>query len=218
MSAAHFNSVHLAGRVIDPPSFSHASHGKTIFHFSLSTERLSGVCDEIPVICREEVLSPFCPTAGMRVALEGEIRSFNNRSGKGAKLCLAVFAHNVDETEERDSNAVMLAGAVCKKPVYRETPLGREIADVMLAVNRRYRRSDYIPVILWGQCARYAETLPVGAYLAFDGRMQSRRYLKKTEEGNETRIAYEVSVSHLIEEITGTAENAAAAVRRDASP
>ncbi len=203
MSRAHFNSVFLSGRVTEAPAFSHVSHGKTILRFLLAVKRLSGVYDLLPVIFREETLIPFPLAEGKRIALEGEIRSFNNRSGKGPKLCLAVFARSFSEDAQEDANAVMLAGAVCKSPVFRETPLGREIADVMLAVNRRYRKSDYIPVILWGQNARCAASLPVGAYLAFEGRMQSRAYLKKIADGeSESRVAYEVSAAHLLDGIS----------------
>lgn len=202
MCAAHFNSVNLVGKVTAPPEVSHVSHGSTILRFLLSSERLSGAADELPVICRRETVGDLPLAVGTRFALEGEIRSYNNRSGTGNRLCLSVFSRSLQISEEQDRNEVMLAGSICKPPIFRETPLGREIADVMLAINRRYRKSDYIPVILWGSNARRAAKLAVGSYIAFEGRMQSRRYIKNLGERSEERVAYEVSVNHLIEEIS----------------
>ncbi|MBR5743096.1 MAG: single-stranded DNA-binding protein, partial [Clostridia bacterium] len=177
MCAAHFNSSNLVGKVTALPEVSHVSHGSTILRFFVSSERLSGARDELPVICRRETAGDIPLAVGTNLALEGEIRSYNDRTETGNRLCLSVFARSLQVSEEQDRNEVMMAGTICKPPVFRRTPLGREIADVMLAINRRYRKSDYIPVILWGSNARRAAKLSVGSYIAFEGRMQSRKYI-----------------------------------------
>ncbi len=202
MSATHFNSITLVGRVAALPEPSHVSHGEAIFRLMLAVERLSGRADVIPVHVRKSLLGDLALREDENIAVEGEIRSFNNKSGVGARLILSVFAHDIYPTDRAPFNAVMLSGAICRLPIYRHTPLGREICDVMLAVNRRYMKSDYIPCIAWGINARVCADKAVGSLLAFEGRMQSREYIKSTEEGQTVRTAFEVSVVTLLDEIT----------------
>ena len=125
--------------------------------------------------------------------VRGEIRSFNNHSGQGRRLVITVYARSITLWDGAPENSVTITGAVCREPVYRHTPLGREITDLMLAVSRKYRRRDYIPCILWGSVARMGAQCPVGTELCIQGRLQSRSYVKQTSDGPEERIAYEVS-------------------------
>lgn len=201
MSATHFNSIMLIGRIKDVPVLSHTSHGEAIFRLTLAVERLSGRDDIVNVHIRKSLLGTLSPQEGDMVAVDGEIRSFNNKSGVGARLVISVFARSFQLSDESPANAVMLSGAICRTPVYRRTPLGREICDVMLAVNRRYQKSDYIPCIAWGLNARICADMAVGSALAFEGRLQSREYIKQTSDGQTVKTAYEVSVVTLLDAI-----------------
>lgn len=188
----------FSGLVLSEPSFSHDNHGEDYFRFPLRVERLSGVEDVLPVVVSRSLLEQFPVLAGEKVQVEGEIRSFNNRSGVGAKLVLTVFARIISQAPEgEDHNEVTLSGVLCKPPVYRHTPMGREITDLTLAVNRRYGRSDYLPCITWGGLARMAAELQVGDRVQLQGRFQSRNYTKVLEDRVVTKTAYEVSAMSL---------------------
>ena len=192
------NRIILRGTLAGLPEFSHENHGRKFYCFDLEVERLSGTADILPVLAPEDVLLAADLFGGCRIETEGQIRSFNSRTGVGRKLVISVYAGRMTTSDREAENSVRLEGTVCKEPVYRKTPLGREICDVMLAVARPYRRADYIPCILWGRDAQDAAALPVGARLSLEGRLQSRRYVKVLPAGNETRTAYEVSVTQLL--------------------
>ena len=186
------NRVELRGTVAAPARYSHESRGIRFFSFPLETLRLSGAADTVNILLRESMLELLPPD---RVTVEGELRSYNNRSGVGNRLILTVLARELLSGEGEDFDHVTLAGAVCRQPVLRVTPMGREICDVILAVNRRYRRSDYIPVITWGLQARQTADTPVGARLLIRGRLQSRAYTKMIDGTPQPRQAFEVSAA-----------------------
>lgn len=197
----HKNEVTLAGTVLMAPDYSHTNHGERFYKFPLRILRLSGQADELVVVAGETLLREMPVGQGTRLCLGGELRSYNNKSGQGSRLVITVFAHCLETGADReDQNRILLTGALCKAPVRRRTPLGREICDLMLAVNRRYGRADYIPCIAWGGLAEQTGLLAVGDTLAFEGRVQSRVYHKATEHGTEERTAYEVSVMCLEQE------------------
>lgn len=189
------NRVLLRGTLSELPAFSHENHGRSFYRFSLEVERLSGTVDLLPVLAPAEVLEQMELFGGSRIEVLGQLRSFNNRQPTGRRLILSVFAEELSTTDDAPENEVRLTGAICKAPVYRRTPLGREICDVMLAVARQYRRTDYLPCILWGKAAQDTAALCVGTVLSLTGRLQSRQYCKLLPEGSEMRTAYEVSVS-----------------------
>ncbi len=193
------NLVQLRGTAAREPELSHENHGQRFYRFPLSIRRLSGQTDTLHVIATSELLEPFLPIGGKHLALEGQLRSFNNKSGVGSKLVISVLARVLEESEEEDLNYIQLRGVLCKPPVLRRTPLGRCISDMMLAVNRRYGRADYLPCIAWGQVAMTAGRMDVGSELALEGRVQSRAYTKMVEGVPQERTAYEVSVMHLLD-------------------
>ena len=184
----------FAGTVLDEPEFSHENHGEDYFRLPLQVLRLSGAEDILPVLVSRTQLEQLPVHPGDRLGVAGEIRSFNNRSGCGSRLVLTVFARQIAPAEGEDWNQVALAGVLCKKPVYRRTPLGREICDLTLAVNRRYGRSDYLPCIAWGAVARTCACLDVGDAIRLEGRFQSRGYTKNVDDQVIHRTAYEVSI------------------------
>ena len=192
------NQVELEGRVLTAPVLSHENHGTRFYRFSLSVPRLSGQADILPVLVTERYLPLAAPEAPLRI--RGQFRSFNNRSGHGSRLVLTVFAREAEPGTGTSENRILLSGTLCKPPVYRRTPLGRSICDLMLAVPRRYGRADYLPVIAWGQLAVRSSSLEVGDSLSLEGRVQSRAYHKVTDSGTEEHTAYEVSMMHLLEE------------------
>lgn len=192
------NRVELCGTVLDDPGFSHESRGIRFYSFPLQTRRLSGAADRINIIAREGLLAGPCPELGDRLQLLGELRSFNNKSGTGARLVITVFARQLLPWSGPDENCAELAGTLCKEPVLRRTPLGREICDMILAVPRRYRRSDYIPVITWGAQARDAALCGVGTRLLLRGRIQSRQYTKVLDGVSMERTAFELSANDLM--------------------
>ena len=194
----NYNRVHLCGQAADAPILSHINHGCAFYRFTLSVLRLSGQADELPVIVPKALLATVPVTVGATVTVIGQLRSFNNKSGQGSRLVISVFAHQLTPGGESPFNQIQLSGVLCKTPVLRRTPLGREICDIILAVNRRYGRADYLPLIAWGTVARQTSILAVGARLTVEGRIQSRTYIKRLETGPEQRTAYEVSVMHLI--------------------
>ena len=199
MECAHRNVVHLTGTALQSPEYSHENRRERFFKFPLRIFRLSGYCDELMILLSEKQMECCGICTGKRLHVEGQLRSYNNKSGVGSRLVLAIFAQNICVSDEEDCNLVYLSGALCKPPLCRSTPLGRNICDIMLAVNRRYGRADYIPCIAWGALAREIGMLAVGEYIAFEGRMQSRIYHKNTPEGVEARVAYEVSVMCMAE-------------------
>ena len=167
--------------------------------------RLSGNEDIIPITISERLIANFDLNIGKKVVVEGQFRSYNSYENERNRLVLTVFAKDImeykeeeEEPKEKTSNEVVLNGYICKKPIYRQTPFGREIADILLAVNRAYNKSDYIPCIAWGRNARFCENMEVGTEVKIVGRVQSRTYEKKFEDGRvEQRVAYEVSIGSL---------------------
>ena len=189
------NRISLVGTLAERPVLSHTNHERNFYRFMLEVARLSGACDLLPVVAAEDVLLQADLFQGYQIAVSGQIRSFNSKSETGRRLIISVFAESVTTTDREHENELTLTGAICKPPVLRRTPLGREICDVMLAVNRPYRRTDYIPCILWGRLAQQTAEYPVGTVLTCTGRLQSREYIKVLPDRSETRTAYEVSVT-----------------------
>lgn len=187
------NHIILRGVLAGGPVFSHENHGRQFSRFSLAVARLSGAVDVLPVVAPQALLEQTEITDGSLVEVTGQVRSFNSRSETGRRLVISVFAETLRLCDGEPVNDVALTGAVCKAPVYRRTPLGREICDVMLAVNRAYHRTDYLPCILWGKAAREAAALTVGARLQLTGRLQSREYTKVLDGVGHRRVAYEIS-------------------------
>ena len=198
MTNQTLNDVLLEGIAPESPEFSHENHGTRFYRFYLEVPRLSGQVDLLPVLLPESMLPNVIPGKPLRIS--GQLRSFNNRSGIGNRLVLTVYALHICPGEGIPCNQIQLTGSLCKEPIFRRTPLGRSICDLMLAVPRRYGRADYLPVIAWGQLAIRASRLTVGDPLTLEGRVQSRVYHKVTELGSEERVAYEVSMMHLLEE------------------
>ncbi len=191
------NTAELRGTLAGPPELSHISRGTEYYAVTLITRRLSGARDRANVILPGGLL-PCLPEPGEKFWLRGELRSFNNRSGSGSRLMLYVYGQELAPAEDlgEDRNDVTLTGALCKPPTWRRTPMGREICDLMLAVNRRYGRSDYLPCIAWGKNALRASAWSVGRIVSLQGRFQSRIYVKTLETGEtRERTAYEVSVT-----------------------
>ena len=193
------NRAVLRGTAAAEPVPSHTSHGTRFFVFPLSVPRLSGAEDRLNVVVPQPLLAGLPPLPGRTVEVTGEVRTFNNRTGPGSRLVITLLARSLAETEEPPCNQLSLSGVLCKPPVLRRTPLGREICDLMLAVNRRYGRADYLPCIAWGQVAMVTGRMAVGDTLALEGRVQSRIYTKVLEGCVQERTAYEVSVMHLLE-------------------
>ena len=194
------NDLLLRGTAAAEPAFSHENHGQRFYRFPLSVRRLSGQADVLQVIATGEQLSHLLPLTGRRLEIQGQLRSFNNKSGQDSRLVISAFTRLLVETEGEDVNIIELKGAICKPPVLRRTPLGRCICDMMLAVNRRYGRADYLPCIAWGQVAMVTGQLPVGSTLALEGRVQSRVYTKVFDGVPQERTAYEVSIMRLQED------------------
>lgn len=194
------NEVVLEGYVNSQAELSHEIYGEKFYKFELEVLRLSENADNIIITMSERLMEGCDLSLGAKLKIYGQFRSYNNYSGEGNKLVLTVFVKRFAEEEEEAllPNTVYLNGYICKEPVYRVTPFGREICDVLLAVNRRYGKSDYIPCITWGRNAKYTESLPVGTNVKIWGRIQSREYKKKiTEEEFITKTAYEVSVTKM---------------------
>lgn len=194
------NYTRLIGVMAARPVYSHTGRGSRFYTFPLEVLRLSGNADTVNVVVREEQLGALEAEDAGKLCVTGELRTFNNRHGEGAKLVITVFARELSFCDEEDSNTVYLRGTLCKAPNLRTTPMGRDICDLMLAVNRRYGRSDYLPCICWGLKAREASAWGVGTAVTVSGRIQSRRYIKMTEEGAVEKTAYEVSVTEAAEE------------------
>ena len=187
-----YNSVRLCGRALTAPVLSHINHGTAFCRFMLSVPRLSGQRDELRILIPEELVAGIVP--GQIYTVIGHLRSFNNKSGVGARLVISVLARQILPGGEYPFNQICLSGVLCKPPALRRTPLGREICDITLAVNRRYGRADYLPCIAWGAVAEMTAAMNVGDRLAVEGRVQSRTYNKNLGAAMEQRVAYEVSI------------------------
>lgn len=187
------NQVNLRGNLLELPQFSHENHEKRFFRFYLEVPRLSGAIDTLPIIAEESILASLDPTGGSMVAVSGQVRSHNLRENGRRRLSVFVFASALATEDGSPENTVQLSGILCREPTYRRTPLGREICDVMLAVPRAFRRSDYLPCILWGKIANQAAQCTTGDRIEVNGRLQSRIYTKLTEAGAEERTTYEIS-------------------------
>lgn len=196
------NQVAICGEIVSEFSYSHELYGEKFYLVDVKVPRLSDSNDIIPAMISERLVDVTYNCIGLLVRIDGQFRSYNRHEECKNRLVLSVFAREVEFLEQMEesskTNQIYLDGYICKEPIYRKTPLGREIADLLLAVNRPYGKSDYIPCICWGRNARYASSFKVGERCAVWGRIQSREYLKKIdEEHTEKRIAYEVSVSKL---------------------
>ena len=205
------NYLTLVGKVTGEKKFSHEIYGERFSVLNLTIPRLSGISDIIPITISERLFEDGMLEEGKKLLVKGQFRSYNSYEGERNRLILTVFAKDVKVLEENEeetenefakkdvvTNEVVLTGYICKKPIYRQTPFGREIADILLAVNRAYNKSDYIPCIAWGRNARFCQNLAVGSQIKLVGRVQSRTYEKKYEDGTvEERVAYEVSVGSL---------------------
>ncbi|MCI8352020.1 MAG: single-stranded DNA-binding protein [Clostridia bacterium] len=212
------NHLVLMGKVTSEKRFSHEIYGESFYIFDMEVPRLSDAQDIIPVTISERLIPEGTLEIGKKVLIKGQFRSYNSFENEKNKLILTVFAKDIffedeieneinnEENKEVVSNEVILTGYICKKPIYRQTPFGREIADLLLAVNRAYNKSDYIPAIAWGRTARFCQNLEVGTEVRVTGRVQSRTYEKKFEDGtSQTRVAYEVSIGSL--EVINEKEN-----------
>lgn len=211
------NHLVLMGKVTSEKRFSHEIYGESFYIFDMEVPRLSNNADIIPVTISERLISDDKLQIGSKILIKGQFRSYNSYENERNKLILTVFAkdiifedeiqeENEEEKKETVSNEVVLTGYICKKPIYRQTPFGREIADILLAVNRAYNKSDYIPAIAWGRTARFCQNIEVGTEVKITGRVQSRTYEKKFEDGTvQTKIAYEVSIGSL--EVINEKEN-----------
>lgn len=205
------NYIMLVGKITSEKVFSHEVYGESFYIFNLEVPRLSDITDIIPITISERLIDESKMKIGAKIIVKGQFRSYNSYENERNKLILTVFAKDIIFEEDMEeqivseenkkvavSNEVILAGYICKKPIYRQTPFGREIADILLAVNRAYNKSDYIPSIAWGRTARFCQNLPTGTEVKVIGRVQSRKYEKKYEDGTvEEKVAYEVSISSL---------------------
>ena len=201
------NSLVLVGRVADDKKFSHEIYDEKFYTFNLSVARLSGNTDLIPITISERLFKEEDLAIGNQIKIEGQFRSYNTYENEKNRLYLTVFVKEFEILEDQDedvdskeelTNEISLIGYICKPPIYRQTPFGREISDILIAVNRAYNKSDYIPCIAWGRNARFCSKMEVGTEIKVTGRIQSRSYEKKHEDGSvEERVAYEVSISNL---------------------
>ena len=196
------NQVSIMGVIVSGFAFSHEVFGEGFYMMEVEEKRLSDSADRIPVMISERLIDVTQDYQGEYIQIQGQFRSYNRHEEKKNRLVLSVFAREIsfveEETDKMKSNQIYLDGYICKMPIYRKTPLGREIADMLVAVNRPYGKSDYIPCICWGRNARYASSFEVGGHVQVWGRIQSRDYMKKLEgDVTEKRTAYEVSVSKL---------------------
>lgn len=193
------NIANLVGKIVSEFKFNHEVNGERFYRFDIECDRFSGTVDTIPCLISEHLTDVSKDMTDSIVVIEGTIRTFNRYISEKSKLILNVFVSEIEFTDtEYNTNEVVIDGYICKEPIYRKTPLGREITDILLAVNRAYGKSDYIPCIAWGRNARCTSQLPVGTRLSIKGRLQSRDYFKKISE-NETSVktTYEVSINYV---------------------
>lgn len=191
------NYAEISGTLVQAPRLSHENRGERFFTFPVSVRRLSGTSDTINVISREKSLTNLNMTEGCSLHIFGQLRSFNNKHNEGAKLVISLFARDIIIEKCENRNDILLHGTICKHPTFRTTPMGREICDFMLAVNRKYGRSDYLPCIAWGTKAREVSGYEVGTVLSLRGRIQSRQYIKLIDDVPYEKTAYEVSIIDL---------------------
>ena len=196
------NQVSIVGEIISDFQYSHEVYGEGFYMVEVAVSRLSNFSDYIPLMISERLIDTSQSYIGQKVYVTGQFRSYNRHEELKNRLVLSVFVREIEfieeETEEMKSNQILLDGHICKDPIYRKTPLGREIADLLVAVNRSYGKSDYIPCICWGRNARFAARFEVGVHVQIWGRIQSREYVKRLNEDEvEKRTAYEVSVSKI---------------------
>lgn len=191
------NTTRLCGCVEEKAHFSHISRNRKFYVFPLRVARLSGAEDVINVVCDEEKLSAIEPDGSSMIRVTGELRSYNNKSGVGNRLIIFVYANDIEFCDEEPENLITLRGTICKQPSLRMTPLGREICDLLVAVNRPFGRSDYLPCITWGQNAREASSWNVGDTVILEGRVQSRSYIKNVDGQQVKKTAFEVSASSI---------------------
>lgn len=194
------NCITVLGKISSDFQFSHEVFGEKFYIFYLETERLSETLDILPITISERLIDKNIFKIGNFVEINGQIRSYNSIVDKKNHLILSIFAKDVSFNIDtnKNPNQVVLNGFLCKMPVYRKTPFGREISDILLAVNRSYNKSDYIPCIAWGRNAKFTNTLEIGQNIIITGRMQSRKYQKKLENGEILeKVAYEISISKL---------------------
>lgn len=193
------NKVMLYGEVETEMVFNHDLYGEKFYSFNLKVKRLSNYCDLLPVTISERLLNGMQLEIGQQVCISGQLRSYNKYINGRGRLILTVFAKEISlDTVLENPNLITLRGYICKTPIYRTTPFNREIADLLIAVNRSYNKSDYIPCIAWGRNAKFAQTLSIGEMIMIEGRVQSREYEKVLESGTvEKRTAYEVSIIKL---------------------
>jgi single-stranded DNA-binding protein len=194
------NKIYLEGKVVSELEFSHEMYGEGFYNFNFEVSRLSDATDILIITVSERLITGMNVNIGSELIIEGQLRSYNKFVDGANRLILTVFARDVRELKERSKNPnqIFLDGFICKAPVYRTTPFGREIADMLLAVNRLYNKSDYIPTIAWGRNSRFCRSLEVGDNIRIWGRLQSREYQKKVNEADVVKkIAYEVSISKM---------------------
>lgn len=194
------NQVTICGEIAGEFVFSHEVYGEGFYLVDVLARRLSGACDAIPVTVSERLIDVTQNYIGQYVCVSGQFRSYNRHDEMKNRLVLSVFARELEFAEKLmdDVNQIFLDGYICREPIYRKTPLGREITDMIVAANRSYGKSDYIPCVSWGRNAKYASGLEVGSRIRICGRIQSRQYVKKLDDGSaEERTAYEVSVSNM---------------------
>lgn len=193
------NRVTISGEIVSDFKFDHELYGEGFYIADLSSKRESGTADVIPIMVSERLVDVKADWKGRTVRIEGNFRSYNKHEGNRNRLILSVFVREFEEMSfEYDENHIHIDGFVCKSPIYRKTPLGRQIGDILVAVNRPYGKSDYIPCIAWGRNARFAGGLEVGMHISLEGRIQSREYQKKiSDTETEARTAYEVSVGKI---------------------
>lgn len=192
------NHVLIKGKISKMPSYSHTVMGEGFFEMYVEVQRLSEEVDVLPVTISERLISNF--SIGDEIGISGQFRSYNKIEDGKSKLMLTIFVKElVEPSEITEINQIYLIGYICKEPVYRTTPFGREICDVLIAVNRAYNKSDYLPCIAWGRNARFVRDLGIGEKLEVQGRIQSRKYQKRIDENTtETRTAYEISLSNVM--------------------
>lgn len=194
------NKIYLEGEIVSDLEFSHKMYGEGFYTFLLQVPRLSEAKDKLSITISERLLTDFDFKVGGSCIVEGQLRSYNKFLDGANRLILTVFARNIQVCEEKSKNPnqIYLDGYICKKPVYRTTPFGREISDMLVAVNRPYNKSDYIPTIAWGRNSRFCKDLEIGDNIKIWGRLQSREYQKKIDDDNIIKkIAYEVSISKM---------------------
>ena len=204
------NSIHLEGTLLTGLEFSHEMYGEKFYTFDLEVMRLSDSKDILSITVSDRLITNIDLEIGTEIVVEGQLRSYNKFVDGSNKLILTVFARDIQPCLERSKNPneIFLDGYICKEPIYRTTPFGREIADVLLAVNRAYNKSDYIPTIAWGRNSRFCQTLDVGDNIRIWGRLQSREYQKKISETEVVKkIAYEVSISKMERVVEEEQEN-----------